>query len=448
MRTVPPTFAALLAEDARASIGSVDAKNLRYLKGRLLIPLIVVGALLATWMALAPLAGAVVAPAQIKVDLNRKTVQHQEGGIVRQLLVRDGQQVRTGEPLVVIGDLRGKAELNLLEDQVREERIRMARAGAEAALSERLAMPPEEDAAVAPSDYAVREFALFTARRRTLNEQIAALETQSREAQAQATALQSQIAAGEESEKLATDELAMNEKLVQSGFVPTARILQLKRAIADYRSKTADSRSQLAMARQRGSDFKERIAQTRNQYRQQAEDELKQSSAKLRELEERLQPSRDQVERQIVRSPVDGEIMALRVAGAGEVIAPREPLLDVVPSQARLVVEARIRPEDINHVQKNASAQVRLTSFDARTTPLLRGNVTFVSGDRVTSPDGRESYFMATVEVDAANLKGHPEIRLQPGMPAELYVATGRRSLFEYLLRPITSFALRAMREP
>jgi len=131
-----------------------------------------------------------------------------------------------------------------------------------------------------------------------------------------------------------------------------------------------------------------------------------------------------------------------------EVIASREPLLDVVPSQARLVVEARIRPEDIKHVQKNAGAQVRLTSFDARTTPLLSGNVIFVSGERITSADGRESYFTATVEVDAANLKSHPEIRLQPGMPAELYVATGTRNLFQYLLRPVTSFALHAMYEP
>jgi HlyD family type I secretion membrane fusion protein len=445
--TKAPTFAALLARDAPIAEPS-DARNMRLLRHRLLIPVAASAALLLTWMAFAPLSGAVVAPAQIKVDLNRKTVQHQEGGIVRELLVRDGQEVRAGEPLVVIGDLRGKAELNLLQDQVREERVRMSRAGAEAALADHFSVPQEEKSAVGASDYAVRESALFTARRRSLNEQIEALESESHEAQSQAIALQSQIGAGEESEKLASDELAMNEKLVQSGFVPTARILQLKRAMADYRSKTAESRGQLAVARQRAADLKERIAQTRNQYRQQAADELKQSTAKLRELEERLQPSLDQVERQIVRSPVAGEVMAMRVSGAGEVIAPREPLLDIVPSQARLVVEARIRPEDINHVQKNASAQVRLTSFDARTTPLLTGNVTFVSADRITSSDGRESYFTATIEVDAANLKGHPEIRLQPGMPAELYVATGTRSLFQYLLRPITSFALRAMREP
>jgi HlyD family type I secretion membrane fusion protein len=441
--TKASTFGDVLSSPPGA-VNAADKKGLRYLKRRLLLPVAAAVLLLTLWSAAAPLNGAVVAPAQIKVDLNRKTVQHQEGGIVRELLVRDGQTVRAGEPLVVIGDLRGTAELNLLQDQVREERVRTARASAEAALADHFMVPAEIAAA---SDYAVRESALFAARRRTLNEQVEALESESRESQAQENALRAQIDAGEESEKLATTELGMNEKLTQSGYVATARILQLKRALADYHSKTAETRGLLAAARQRAADVKERIAQTRNQYRQQAADELKQSTAKLRELEEKLQPSLDQVERQVVRSPVDGEIMAMRVSGVGEVIAPREPLMDVVPTQARLVVEARIRPEDINHVQKNASARVRLTSFDTRTTPQLVGTVTFVSGDRITSADGRESYFTATVEVDAANLKDHPDIRLQPGMPAELYVATGERSLFAYLLKPIVSFALRAMRE-
>jgi HlyD family type I secretion membrane fusion protein len=290
--TKAATFGDVLSTSSPAGAGAADAGNLRYLKRRLLFPVVIVVSLVGLWSAIAPLDGAVVAPAQIKVDLNRKTVQHQEGGIVRELLVRDGQTVRAGEPLVVIGDLRGTAELNLLGDQVREERVRMARAGAEAALADRFTVPAE---AGELSDYAVRESALFAARRRTLNEQVEALESEAQEARAQASALQAQIDAGEESEKLAMTELAMNEKLTQSGYVATARILQLKRALTDYRSKTAESRGQLAASRQRAADVKERIAQTRNQYRQQAADELKQSTAKLRELEEKLQPSRDQV---------------------------------------------------------------------------------------------------------------------------------------------------------
>jgi HlyD family type I secretion membrane fusion protein len=434
------TFAELLAE---GTLLTGEDEQFNILKKRLLIPLGVITVLMAAWMAIAPLSGAVVAPAEIKVDLNRKTVQHQEGGIVREVMARDGQKVHAGQALMVIGDLRNQAELNLLQDELRAERVRVARATAEAAMAERFDVAKDLDNAAA-----ARETALFVARRRTLDEQSVALEAQLQGAHSQIIALQSQINASDESAALSRDELSMNERLIRQGYVQGAHILQLKRAEADYRNKKAESQGNLGLAMQRQADLKERIAQIRNQYRQQAVDELKSATVKSQELQERLQPSLDQVERQVVRSPVDGEVMSMRVSGVGEVIAPRAPLLDVVPANARLVVEARIRPQDINHVRKDAVAEVRLTSFDARTTPLLKGNVTFVSGDRITTSDGRDSYFTATVEVDAAALTGNPEIRLQPGMPAELYVLTGKRSLFEYLLRPVAAFASRAMREP
>jgi HlyD family type I secretion membrane fusion protein len=447
MRTSTNTFGALLVDAKQSSRPTKEVAYLRYLRRRLLIPAAIVIALFAAWAAYAPLSGAVIAPAQIKVELNRKTVQHQEGGIVREVLVRDGQKVRAGEPLILVGDLRSQAELNLLRNQLLAERIRIARATAEATLATSFKLPDDSQSPQA-AEYAAREKTWFDARRRTLDEQIGALETQSRESQAQAIALQSQIDATEASVKLAADELALNEKLARDGFVQRAHLLPLQRAEADYRSKVGESRSELALARQRAADFKARIAQTRNQYQQQAADELKEATAKLQELEERLQPSLDQVERQTVRSPVDGEVMALRVSGAGAVVAPREALLDIVPSQERLLLEAHIRPQDINHVRRDADAEVRLTSFDTRTTPSLNGKVTFVSGDRVTSTDGHDSFFVADVEVDAANLKRHPEIKLQAGMPAELYIVTGKRTLFDYFTRPLSVFAHRAMREP
>jgi HlyD family type I secretion membrane fusion protein len=189
------------------------------------------------------------------------------------------------------------------------------------------------------------------------------------------------------------------------------------------------------------------MADARNRYQQSATEELKTSSARLRELEERLRPSKDQVERQAIRSPVDGVIMGLRVTAPGEVLAAGAPIVDVVPSNEMLVVEARIRPQDINHVFAESPAKVRLAAFDARTTPLLPGRVTFVSPDRMTDADTGESWFAATVEVDAAALRHHPEIRLKAGMPAELFVTTSDRTLFQYLVNPITAFTSRAMRE-
>jgi HlyD family type I secretion membrane fusion protein len=413
-----------------------------------LLPLIAVAAVVGVWSALAPLSGAVVAPAQVKVELNRKTVQHQEGGIVREILVRNGQSVRAGDPLVVVGDVRSDAELSLLQNQWHSERIRIARATAEGALAAQFDLPADIAGTAQAAEHLARERALFAARRRTLDEHVASLQAQMREAHAQAEALETQIAATQTGAQLSAEELAINDKLAQQGFVQRTRLLSLQRAESDYRARIGEYRSEAAIARQRIGELQARIAQARNQYQQQAADELKEASTRLREIEERLRPSRDQVERQFVRSPVDGEVMALRVSAVGEVIGPRDPLLDVVPAREKLVVEARIRPQDIDYVRKDASAEVRLTTVDARKAPPLPGKVVFVSADRVSRPETGESWFVATVEVDVAQVEEHPGLRLQAGMPAELFVITAPRTLFEYLAQPLGIFANRAMREP
>jgi HlyD family type I secretion membrane fusion protein len=413
------------------------------------VPLAVAASVLVTWAVIAPLSGAIIASGRVKVELNRKTVQHQEGGIVRKILVRDGDVVRAGQPLLVIGDVRNDAELSLLQDQLAAERIRYARASAEAALGTSFRAPADAtmDAPTA-KDALAREQALFDSRRRTLSEQVNSLSSQSRDAQGQAQALGHQIEAIETSAKLASDELALNEKLAGQGYVQRARVLQLQRDATDYRSRISEAQSELALARQRAGEIQARIAQARNQYQQLAADEAKESGARIREIEDKLRPSRDQAERQYVRAPVDGKVMGLHVAAIGDVVAPREPLLDVVPTREKLVVEARIRPQDINHVREGSAAEVRLTSFDARTTPPLPGAVTFVSPDLVTSQTNNETWFVATVEVDASSLAARAGMHLQAGMPAELYVTTPPRSLFQYLAKPFMAFTSHALREP
>lgn len=439
------TFATLLLrEDADAGTRTEWRRQLL----AAVIPIAVVGSAFAAWSSIAPLSGAVVAPARIKVELNRKTVQHQEGGIVREILVRDGQKVHAGDPLVVIGDVRSEAELSLLQDQLARERIRSARAGAEAALERGFVAPAGIGDKPEIAGHLARERSLFTARRRTLDDQVAALTHQIGDARAQAEALGSQIAATESSARLSAEELAINDKLAQEGFIQRTRLIALQRAEADYRGRVGEYRSELALARQRAGELEARIAQARNHYQQQAADEFRESSARVHELEERLRPSRDQVERQFVRSPVDGEVMALRVSSVGEVLAPRQPILDVVPARERLVVEARIRPEDIDHVRKDAPAEVRLITGDGRNAPLLPGKVAFVSPDRVSAPDGRGDWFVTTVEVDTAGLANQPGLNLQSGMPAELYVTTRSRTLLQYLASPLDAFSRRALREP
>jgi len=409
-------------------------------------PLGIALALMGLWSATAPLSGAVVAAAQLKVELNRKTVQHQEGGLVREILVRDGQRVRAGDALLVIGDLRQDAELGLLQDQWRAARLRAARAEAQSRLATHFEAPAELQRA-AP-EHAARELTLFKAQRQALDEQTALLAGQARELQAQVAALDTQIAATGESAQLSDQELTLNNELANQGFVSRARLIGLQRTSADYRSRIGEQRGDLAAARQRIGELQTRAAQLRLSMQTQAADELKEAAARVRELDERLRPSLDNVHRQTVRAPVDGEVMGLRVASVGAAIAPREPLLDIVPSGEKLVVEARIAPHEIEHVHAGAKAEVRLVSADARNSPALPATIVFVSADRVLKPETGQAWFEVTAEVDAAALRRDPgALPLRSGMPVELYVSTGQRTLFEYFVKPLGLFARRALRE-
>lgn len=405
-------------------------------------------ALFGLWSAMAPLAGAVVAPAEVKVELNRKTVQHAEGGIVREILVREGQAVKAGQPLLVVGDLRTDASLAVLQDQRRALQLRTARADAEARGAREFEVPAELAADAAAAGHVARERALFTARRRTLDEQTAQLHRQVEQSQAQATALQGQIASTTASSSLSDEELRMNERLADEGYVHRSRLIGLQRISADYAARLAEHQGNLAGVRQRGGEIAARIAELRLQAQAQAADELREAGALLREAEERLQPSRDQAERQTVRAPADGTVMTLRVAAVGAVVGPREALLDLVPSKEKLVFEARIATADVEHVRAGGEAEIKLLGSAMRHAQALPARVTAVAPDRSVDAGSGRTWFQATVEVDAAALERAHLAPLQPGLPAEVYVSTGARSLLGYLAGPLDLFSRRALREP
>ena len=265
---------------------------------------------------------------------------------------------------------------------------------------------------------------------------------------ARIAALAAQLEASDRATSLARDEVNLYRPLVESGYVQKTRLIPLERSVADLRGRSEAARGQIAEARMQVSALTNAMAQARGQYQQRAADELKEASARLREIEDRLRPSQDQVERQIVRAPVDGVVMALRVSAPGTAVGPREPLLEIVPANESLVVELRVDPHDIDYVRQGGAAEVRLSAFDARTTKLLPATVTAVSPDAVTDPATQRAWYVAQVEVPTRELDRHPQLRLQAGMPAEVFVTTPPRSLLEYLLQPVGLFAHRALREP
>jgi HlyD family secretion protein len=403
------------------------------------------------WMAFAPLSSAVVAPAFVKVDLNRRPVQHVEGGIVREVLVRDGQRVRRGDPLLVLGDVSVDADKNRLDYRVIAERASLARLDAEQGMAKAIAFPPEVLAA-AKTDarlqaQVAKEQSLFQTRRLALTGQVALLRSQREKIAEETVFLQGQIRQAMDSMAFQKTDLENNRKLLKDGYIAATRIAQLEGVVADYGVKLEERRSELARAGQRMIDTELKMRSLESEYRQQASDQLKVTAARVSEIEQEQRKSVDASARQIIVAPADGEVIDLKYATPGAVIPPRETIAEIVPDDTRLLTEARIRTEDINRIQRGQAADIRFTAFKSRTTQLVQGKLVYVSADRRVDRATNVPYYTALVEADPASLASAGDLKLLAGMPAEIYIKGEERTPLQYLAEPVTQVLRRAARE-
>ncbi|MDB5764750.1 MAG: type secretion rane fusion protein HlyD family [Herminiimonas sp.] len=403
------------------------------------------------WMTFASLSSAVVAQAYVKVDLNRRPVQHAEGGIVREVLVRDGQHVRQGEPLLVLGDVSVDADRNRLNYRVMTERASQARLDAEQGMARTITFPDDVMASAKTdprlAEQIMKERSLFDARRDALSGQAGLLRTQREKVGQEIVALRAQIVQAAESMKFQKSELEINRRLLKDGFISVARISQLEGTVADYGVKLEERRSELARAEQRMVDSDLRIRSLESDYRQQASDQLKVTTARLSEIEQEQRKSVDAWSRQVIAAPASGQVIDLKYASAGSVIPPRETIADVVPDDSRLVTEARIRTEDINRIQHGQAADIRFTAFKYRTTKLVRGKVTYISADRLVDRATSVPYYQVQVEADPASLANAGDLKLLAGMPAEVYIIGEERTPLQYLMEPVSQVLRSAARE-
>jgi HlyD family secretion protein len=414
---------------------------------------IVFGAIvpIGVWMSIAPLSMAVVAPAVVRVELNRRPVQHLEGGIVRQVLVRDGQRVKAGEPVLILGDVGVDADRNRITYRVHIERVALARHDAEQALASTIAFPADLRA-IARRDPRVheavlKETALFEARRDSLQSELTLMRAQREQVQHEMTALRSQIVQAESSLALQTRELETNRDLVKSGYLAPIRIVQLEAGVLDYTSKIEERRSELARAGQRLGDTDLKMKAVQNDYVKVASDQLKATASRLAEIEQELRKSVDAAGRQVVVAPASGEIIDLKFTSPGAVIRPGEPIAEIVPGEDNLVIEAHIRPEEINHVFIDQPARIRFTAFKYRSTSMVNGKVTYISGDRLLERASQMPYYSVIIIADPESLKETAgDHRIQAGMPAEVYLEGAPQTPLQYLAEPITSTLRKAGR--
>ncbi len=414
---------------------------------------IVVGAILplGVWIGFAPLSMAVVASGFVKVDLNRRPVQHLEGGIVRTVLVRDGQSVNAGDPILLLGDVGVDADRNRLAYRINVERAGLTRLEAEQARAQKLAFSSELQTAAQQDERVkqalVKETALFESRRHSLASEVGLMKAQRERIEEETLALRAQITQVQNSLALQRQDLETNQRLLKEGFISSNRISQIEAVVSDYAAKLEERRSELARAGQRLGDIDLRIQSVQNAYVQAASDQLRLAAARVGEIEQEMRKSEDAAARQVVTAPASGAVIELKFTSPGAVVRPGDSIAEIVPADAKMMIEAHIRPEEINHVQLDQHARIKFTAFKYRNTAMVTGKVTYVSPDRLIDRSNSLPYFSVMILADPDSLQAVGDFNLQAGMPAEVYIEGSKQTALQYLIEPITSTVRKAGRQ-
>ncbi len=337
-----------------------------------------------TWGATTHLNGAVIAPATIIAETSSKRVQHKDGGIVRKILVRDGERVTEGQDLLILDDTETKAELGIIEALLTEELAKKARLEAQRDELPSVVFPPELEerrADPAIAKVLVGQEKLYQARAASLSGKIDQLNQQSDQVAEQVTGLTAQISAKERQIDLIKKELTDLENLLSKGLVPQTRVLAMQREQARLEGERGELIGQRAAARSKSGELKMQILQLKEDVLSQALLELREADGRVAELSERRNASRARLSRMVVKAPITGSIYQLMVHTEGGVITPAEPLMMIVPEADDLVLAAQVMPQNIEQVREGQHARIRFPAFHSRFTPEVMGEVFSVSAD-------------------------------------------------------------------
>jgi HlyD family secretion protein len=441
-------------------IDVVPATPLQRLRGPLLAGALVMAVFLGgfgLWAAFAPLESAAVAPGVVEVESSRKTVQHLEGGIISQILVKDGDHVTAGQPLVELDDVKARTAYAAMEAQLFDASARQARLIAERDGLDEIAFPPptlaraDQDGAAAQVLAGQRE--IFAAHRNLLNSKIAAIRHHIDQSTDEIQGLRAQDASVQTKLGLIRSEVDDMHQLVERGLERRSRLSQLQRDQADIEGRRGEIAAQIDRSQQAIAESQVGILSLWYDSANEIAKDLRETEGKVNDLQEQVRANADVLARVVVRAPEDGVVTNLKVHTTGGVVKPGDALLDLVPQSDRMIITAKVRPEDMDLVHTGLPALVRLLPYKQRRTPPVDGTVTYISADRLVDdrPDSGQPagqpYFAAKIGIDAAALKDMPGVELVPGMPAEVMIKTGKTTVALYALSPIIDSFDRAFRE-
>jgi HlyD family secretion protein len=418
------------------------------LGGVILALLLTVG--LGGWATTTELSGAVIAPGSVVVDSNVKKVQHLTGGIVGELLVRDGQRVRASEVVLRLDDTVTRVNLAIVTKGLDEMTARQARLASERDQAEEVAFPPALLARANEPDVTAAvhsEGKLFDLRRNArlgqksqLRERIAQLDEEVRGY----TALQE--AKAEEIE-LIQRELEGVRALWNKNLVQINRLISLEREAARLKGERAQSVAAIAQSRGKIGEIELQIIQIDQDLSSEVARELREVDGKIGEFVERKVAAEDQLKRVDIRSPQDGVVHQLAVHTVGGVVPPTEPIMLVVPEADAMSVEAKVWPQDIDQLHVGQSAGLRFSAFNQRTTPEINGVITRISADVVRDEKSGLSYYTVRIGIKPEEIARLGDVTLVPGMPVEAFMKTYDRTVTSYLTKPLHDQISRAFRE-
>lgn len=404
-----------------------------------------------TWGVLATLSGAVIASGQVEVDQNRQTIQHLDGGTVAEVLVREGDRVDRGAPLIRLDPAILTSELAVVEGQLfeliaRRGRLEAERDGAgaiafEAELLEAAANRPE---VAAQMEGQVR---LFATRRDALAQETDQLGKRRGQIETQIEGIRAQRAALDEQLRLIGLELADQQSLLDRGLAQAPRVLALQREAARLDGLRGELIAAEGEAEGRITEIGIEILRLDTRLREEAQIALRDSEAREIELAERRRSLRDRITRLDVRAPVAGTVYGLQVFGPGAVLRPADPVLSIVPDGRPLIVTARVPVVAIDEVTPGQATTVKFPAFDQRTMPDVMGTVTRLSADAFVDQATQQAFYRAEITLSQEELGKLGQVTLVPGMPVEAFIRTRDRSPFAYLVQPLMIYFDRAFRE-
>jgi HlyD family secretion protein len=419
--------------------------------------LIVGGCAFAAWAVTAPLDGAVVTAGSFVATGQNKRIQHLEGGIISDVLVREGKIVESGQALLKLDDTAARTKLRRLI--IRRHRLDAVKARLEAQIQDSSGIDFPPRLLSAQTDPDVKDI---------VNRQVLELKVKREKSEAQKEVLRKEIAGLEESItgyeaqaaatrerlKLFTEELEGKKELLERQLARKTEVLSLRRAEAGLAGELGELVGRTADVRERIARANQQIAELKSAAIEAAVTELRQTESELDDVEEQIRAAEDVLERTTVRAPVKGIVVRLYHHTTGGVIGSGASILDLVPLDDALIIEARVRPNEITRIEEGQSALVRLSALNQRVTPAIEGKVTYVSADKVKSGEATEAnardsdMYLLRVELDPADRAAKvPDFKPLPGMPAEVFVKTGERTFFEYIMRPVADSFSRAFRE-